>query len=317
MTATLPPGYSSRPPQLSDTEALFDLVSACNKAVIGYADLTLDDMADELVEPGFAIETDAWLVYNGNELVGYGNVFGKGVRELIDLGIVTLDPVAAAWLLTRALARAVEIGRAEGHAEVVVDAGVYLQDEARRKSLAAAGFTPATTYHRMRIDHTEPVPVPAPPADVVIHRGTFDESTRRAAYQVHSTSFDGQFGFVQRPYQQWFNSREAMSSFDWSMMTLLELDGEPVAYRECTDQFVADEDCGYIGRLGVLEKARGRGLAKFLLRDAFALDSVAGRTGTILHVDTNNPTPALGLYLSVGMQATLVIDVWRRKLSTH
>jgi hypothetical protein len=37
----------------------------------------------------------------------------------------------------------------------------------------------------------------------------------------------------------------------------------------------------------------------------------AGRTGTILHVDTNNPTPALDLYLSVGMTASLVIDIWQ------
>jgi GNAT superfamily N-acetyltransferase len=95
------------------------------------------------------------------------------------------------------------------------------------------------------------------------------------------------------------------------MTTLLELDGRAVALRECTDQFVEDEDCGYIGRLGVLEEARGKGLATFLLRDQFALDAAAGRTGTILHVDTNNPTPALGLYLSVSMRAELVMDVLR------
>jgi hypothetical protein len=97
MTAALPEGYSSRPPQLSDAEALFELISACNTAVIGFADYTLDDMADELVEPGFDLETDAWLVYSGEELTGYGNVFGKGDRSLIDVGIVTLDPVIDVW----------------------------------------------------------------------------------------------------------------------------------------------------------------------------------------------------------------------------
>jgi ribosomal protein S18 acetylase RimI-like enzyme len=64
----------------------------------------------------------------------------------------------------------------------------------------------------------------------------------------------------------------------------------------------------------VLESARGRGLAKLLLRHAFAADSGRGRAGTILHVDTNNPTPALGLYESVGMRPVLVIDVWRRMI---
>ncbi|QNE22271.1 GNAT family N-acetyltransferase [Kribbella qitaiheensis] len=278
---------------------------------------TLDDMADELAEPGFDLETDGWLVYAGEELVGYGNVFGKGDHSLIDVGIVTLDAVVAQWLLEQSTARAADLGRTNGHTEIFADAGVYREDVERRELLAGAGFAPATTYHRMRIDHTGPVPVPEPPAEVVIHRGTFDEATRRAAYEVHTESFEGQFGFVPRPYDEWFKSREAMSTFDWSQLTLMELDGQPVAYRECTEQFVSDENCGYIGRLGVLKEARGRGLAKYLLRDAFALDAAAGRSGTLLHVDTNNPTPALGLYISVGMRATLVIDVWRRTLATR
>ena len=92
MTAALPPGYSSRPPQLSDAEALFGLMSACNTAVIGFADITLDDMTDELAEPGFELATDAWLVYNDDELVGYGNVSGRGDRSILGLDIVTLDP---------------------------------------------------------------------------------------------------------------------------------------------------------------------------------------------------------------------------------
>jgi hypothetical protein len=40
------------------------------------------------------------------------------------------------------------------------------------------------------------------------------------------------------------------------------------------------------------------------------MTSVAG-AGTILHVDTNNVTPAVDLYLGVGMRPVLAIDVWR------
>jgi len=64
----------------------------------------------------------------------------------------------------------------------------------------------------------------------------------------------------------------------------------------------------------VLPTARGRGLARLLLRQAFAEDARRGQMGTLLHVDTNNVTPALDLYLSVGMRAVLVVDVWRRAL---
>ena len=85
-----------------------------------------------------------------------------------------------------------------------------------------------------------------------------------------------------------------------------------VAIRLCDDDYVETDNCGYIRILGVLEDFRGRGLAKFLLRDAFASDAAEGRAGTILDVDTSNPTPALDLYLSVGMKPTLVSEGWRR-----
>jgi mycothiol synthase len=60
----------------------------------------------------------------------------------------------------------------------------------------------------------------------------------------------------------------------------------------------------------------GEALAKLHLRQAFARAASAGRIGTILHVDTNNPTPALGVYERVGMRSVLVIDVWRRIMPT-
>jgi ribosomal protein S18 acetylase RimI-like enzyme len=106
--------------------------------------------------------------------------------------------------------------------------------------------------------------------------------------------------------------RESRSTFHWSKLTVLELDGRPVGVRECDDNYLTTEHCGYIGRLGVITAARGRGLAKYLLRDAFALDSAAGLSGTILHVDTGNPTPAVAVYESVGMRADIINDIWRK-----
>jgi len=92
--------------------------------------------------------------------------------------------------------------------------------------------------------------------------------------------------------------------------------GKAVAVRDCTNDFVSIDNCGYVARIGVLPEERGRGLAKFLLEDTFAVDAAAGRTGTILHVDSANPTPALDLYLGVGMRPVLIIDQWRTELVT-
>ncbi|WP_371401646.1 GNAT family N-acetyltransferase [Kribbella sp. NBC_00662] len=314
MTAVLPSSYTVRPPSREDAQALLELVSDYNTSVVGFADYTFEDAEDQLTEPGFDPARDGWLVFDGDALVGYGAVFGKGDHSQLDLDIVTMDLGVETYLLENVLRRSAEFAREYGHSSVQLDAVNYQADVARRDRLAGHGFQPGTTFHRMRIDHDGAVATPEVPAGVTVRRGAPDEAIRRAGHAVLNESFAGQFGFTPRSFEEWRAAQENFSAFDWSQLTLLELDGEVVAMRSCTSQFVEDENCGYIGRLGVLEKARGMGLAKFLLRDQFALDAAAGRAGTILHVDTNNPTPALGVYLSVGMQPTLVMEVLRHEV---
>lgn len=316
-TIALPAGYTTRAPELADAEQIFDFVSAYNIALVGFPDITLDDVKDELVEPGFDARTDGWLVFGPDgALAGYGWAMGgAGDSDLVDVDVIAPAREIADWLFDRVLSRAAGIGRARGHAEVTVDQGIDRGDELLRGLATEHGFASGTTYHRMRIDHTAPVAEPELPAGAVLRDAT-DEDVRRTAHALVEASFQDHFGSVPTPYDEWLENREARSSFQWSQLTVLELDGSAVAVCECTDQFIPDEDCGYVAKLGVLPSARGKGLAKFLLRRAFATDASAGRAGTILHVDTNNVTPALGLYTSVGMRPVLVIDVWRRRLST-
>ncbi|MFC9692716.1 GNAT family N-acetyltransferase [Kribbella sp. NPDC056951] len=311
MSAVLPDTFTVRPPTKDDAKAVFELVRDYTQAVVGFPDYTLDDAVDELTEPGFEPETDGWLVFDGDRLVGYGSVFGKGTSHVLDIDAVTSDPVVEAYLLAQITQRGREMAAAHGHRSFQLDTGVYRLDTTRRERLDAYGFVHGTTFYRMLITHQPPVPAPEPPAGVFVRRGTPDEESQREAHRVAAEAFAGQYGFVVRPFEEWQASHEAQSTFDWSEMTLLEIDGKAVAMREYTNNFAEDENCGYIGRLAVLDEARGKGLAKYLLRDQFALDAAAGRSGTLLHVDTNNPTPALGLYLSVGMTESLVIDSMR------
>ena len=306
----LPAGHTVRPPHPDDAELILGLVHAYTTAVIGFADYTLDDMRDELARPGFDLERDAWLVLDASGApVGYATANGKSGSDEVDVDVVSADPAIADWLFTRVLDRAREIGRAGGYDKVAVDQGVYRDDTALQARVRALGFERATTFHRMRVDHAGDVPAPAPVAGLVL-RQAVDPDVRRIVHEVWNASFAGQFGFVPKPFGEWHETLERKSIFDWSGMWLAELDGRPAGFVECTDQF-ADEDCGYVGHLGVLPGARGRGVARHLLRHAFHVDATAGRVGTILHVDSNNPTPALDLYESVGMRPVLVIDVWR------
>ena len=312
-SVVLPHDYTVRPPEPGDAASIFDLLSAHNTAVVGSADCTLAEVADCLVEPGFDRLTDGWLVLGEDgSPAGYATAFGRGDRQEVQIEVTTQDAVVAAWLLERTMDRAREMGRDSGHTEITIDFWAYRADEQLGALLTDHDFTTGTTYHRMRIDHTGPVAAAVLPADVVVRRGAFDDATRWAAHEVIIDSFRGQFGFVPRPHQEWIEALDASSTFDWSQLTVLEVNKRAVAVRVCSDEYVGTENCGYIRMLGVVEAFRGRGLAKFLLHDAFACDATAGRAGTILNVDTNNPTPALGLYLSVGMRPTVVFNGWRR-----
>jgi len=317
MDTALPEELTWRRPGAAEEEAaaVFALVAACNEAVIGNADWTLDDAVEQLGEPGFDAERGAWLVHDATgALVGFACLRPEG-EGIVGAEVFAGDDRVVAWLLGELTARADELARDEGAGSATIDMGVYRQDDARRSLLTAHGFSVATEFHRMRLDHDADAPheAPAPPPDgVVVRRGPGDEAFRRAAHAVKEASFAAHFGHVDQPYERWVEQVDSSPVRGWDDLWLAEVDGEPVAMLHAHDGFVADDGCGYVSHVGVLSAFRGRGLAQHLLRTAFAEDAARGRAGTLLHVDTNNPTPALDLYLGLGMRPVLVIDLWRR-----
>lgn len=311
MPVNLPEGHTWRPATVADAEAIVAMVAKENLATIGFVDLTVADARNDLTEPGFTLETDSWLVHDpAGVLVGFGWAMSNGAGELVDVDVITPDDEVCAWLYERVLRRAAEM--AAGNARCGVDQGIFRVDTRMRAAAAAHGFAPATTYHRMRVDHEGAAVDPVAPPGVTLRNDPDDLDLRRTAREIITGSFKEHYGFVDEAFERWHDALDNESTFDWSCLTVAELDGRPVAVLLTNRQYVEIDDCGYVAVLGVLPEARGRGIAKYLLRVAFAADIRAGRTGTILHVDTNNVTPALTLYESVGMRAVLVIDVWHR-----
>lgn len=52
MLGDLPEGYTWRPATSADAERIFMLVSRYHTEVIGHGDVTLNDLRDDLIEPG-------------------------------------------------------------------------------------------------------------------------------------------------------------------------------------------------------------------------------------------------------------------------
>ncbi len=311
MDAALPPGHTWRRPTPDDAEGFYALVAAHNTAVVGFADFTLDDARDQLTEPGFDPSLDGWLVQDSaGVLAGFGWVFGEPDSDQVEIEVITGDTAVADWLLGQILARAGELAAASGHGGARIGLNVYREDADQRAWAEARGFAPGTTFHRMRIDHEGPVDPPEVPDGVVVRVGPGDEALRRDAHQVLMASFADHFGWVQIGFDEWHERVSSAASDDWSQLRVAYVDGVPAAMGLGHNGFVEDENCGYVRNVGVLDAYRGRGLARLLLQQAFAEDVRRGREGTLLHVDTNNTTPALGLYLGLGMRPVLVVDVW-------
>lgn len=318
MEPDLPHGWSWRRPTGDDAAALFDLVAAHNTAVVGFADYTRADARDQLTGPGFDPHTDGWLVHDpGGALRGFGWVFGEPDSDQVEIEVITGDEGVADWLLARVVTRAGELAAAAGHDAARMGLNVYRDDVGQRAWAEARGFVPGTTFHRMCIDHERPRDPPAVPDGVVVRVGPGDEALRRDAHRVLMASFADHFGWVQIGFDEWHERVSSAASDDWSQLKVAYVDGAPVAMLLGHDGFVEDEGCGYVRNVGVLAAHRGRGLARLLLQQAFVDDAARGRRGTLLHVDTNNTTPALGLYLGLGMRPVLVVDVWLLSAGTR
>jgi mycothiol synthase len=307
----LPAGHSWRPATVDDAAAIQAFVAELETALLGYPNCTLDDIRDQLTEPGLTIEADTWLVFAADgTLAGWSWTYSRG-GDYLDLDVVTVVPAIRDWLFDQTLTRVAALARAEA----TLDIGIYRANTAMSEAAAARGFQLATTFYRMRVDHDpDAVLSPTAPDGLILRSGPGDEAFRRAFYRVLITSFKDHFGFGPRSFEDWHKAREAESVFDWSQLTLAELDGEPVGVLMTSDRYVAAENCGSVDDLGVLAEARGRGIATYLLHLTFAADVKAGRTGTILYVDSNNSTGALRLYESAGMRPVLVIDKWCRAI---
>lgn len=307
--------HTVRRPGQADAAVVFDLVAAYDTFAIGAPDATPDDIADELAE--LDTDKDAWLVEDAEgRLDGWACAMAKGDSDHVDVQVVVrpgVDDGVTEWLWSAVLERSRELAAERGHDGATLDIGVYRADEAGQAVVKALGFEPATSFHRLGIDFEGPVEAPRPPEGVTLHTADTDE-VRREAYRVQQEGFADHFGFVPLPYEEWLARRQASAATDWSQLTLARVDGEPAAMLLGTNHFVADENRGYVLSLATLPAYRGRGLGRLLLRSAFAADAARGRRGTLLQVDANNTTPALGLYTSAGMRPILVIDVWRRRV---
>ena len=117
-------------------------------------------------------------------------------------------------------------------------------------------------------------------------------------------AFTDHFNSAEETFDEFLHRLREDPGHRWDHWWLAELvDGESRAGRRPGRHRPRVEhrpDGSYVSYLGVLETARGRGVAKGLLRTIIADAAARGRDRVGLEVDADSPTGADGLYVAMG-----------------
>lgn len=215
-------------------------------------------------------------------------------------------------MIASALTRARAWLNGSAHPRALVQTGTYRADAALAGRFVAAGLAHERTFFAMVTDlgpeHADPGPAP----DGVRVR-VADPQEAAAVHEVVEEAFVDHWSHQRETFDAWWARRSAAPAYDPGQWWVAERDGRVVA--TCLgDVSRAALGGGYVRYLAVLRPARGLGVARHLLRVAFAEHHRRGWTWSSLGVDADSPTGATHLYRSVGMREVDTVDVHQGEL---
>ena len=148
--------------------------------------------------------------------------------------------------------------------------------------------------------------------------GMPDEDDLRAVHDVLESAFADHFNHHEETFDEFVFRLREDPGHRWDHWWLAELlDGDEVEPVGCLVGSLSEGSAGkpdgsYVEYIGVLQSARGRGVAKSLLNTIIADAAENGRDRVGLEVDADSPTGADGLYVSMGWKTKYVTESWHR-----
>lgn len=334
----LPDGWSVASPDPSDrfdVARLTQLLRAHERHGRGWAGAGVDDVLVEVSEQGLRTRENVVVRDPGGEIRAWGSVHDRAGGRMLFVHVVERDlpgPVARACsdvLVEWAVGQARAVGSARGLDVQQIDTGAFADDERQHAWLAASGFARVRTWHQqsrpVTPDEAGLVPDPAAWESAgmrirLVRRtgsGMPDEDDLRDVHDVLEGAFVDHFNSWEETFDEFLHRLREDPGHRWDHWWLAELlDGDrpqPVGALVATvSESSSGPDGSYVSYIGVLEAARGRGVAKGLLRTVIADAAARGRDRVGLEVDADSPTGAHGLYSSMGWETTYVTESWHR-----
>lgn len=307
-----------------DAAEYAELLTAVERVDDIGANYSAEDVAEELADPEADLARNTWTVRRDGRLVAAGGVVGSSSVWDVDTVHVygSVHPHSrrqgiGTALLAAQLERAAAL-HAERHPTVPGQLNVSIADHVVGGVALArsAGLEPSRKFHEMERDLRTEAPIPSDPQSplrVVAWDPARDDEVR----QAHNRAFRDHWGSTERNesfWKQWFtgsrNFRGALSRLVLDVED--QLQAYLLGYFYDADEAATGVREAYIGQLGTLREARGRGAGTALLTHALASYREQGYHRASLGVDTENVTGALGLYERVGFVRKRSSTSWLR-----
>ncbi len=325
----LPGGWQVGTPDPDDpgeVRRLTDLLRAHEREGRGWAGADEHDVLVEVSDHGLRTRQNV-VVRDGAGLIrAWGSVHDRATGRMLFLHIVErglpehTGRACSDLLVEWAVGQAREVGAARGLGVQQIDTGTFADDERQRRWLAATGFTHVRTWWQMKRPVTpEEVGLVDDPVrwekDGVVVRlveregdGKPADGDLRAVHDVLEASFTDHFNSKPETFDEFLFRLRQDPGHRWDHWWLAEVDGSPAGALVGTESGSGS----YVAYIGVIELARGRGVAKGLLRTVLADAAARGRDNVALEVDADSPTGADRLYRGMGWETSYVTESWHR-----
>ena len=320
----LPEGFTARPLKLDEVEEFTAMANEAGKEIIGYEDVTVEEMRVDLQEPGFNIEKDSMTVFSPEgKIVAHQDVWANEkvpVRPFIwgrvhpdykNLGLGT-------YLLDWAIKRSHHVLD-----KVPVDARVSVRTANMSTWKPGAqlfenmGMKINRHFFDMKIEMTKMPPKPVLPEGMTIRPYKHPEEAEQVC-RAKEDAWRDHFGYVEQPFENAFEhfeyTRFKEEGFDPTLW-FLAMDGDEIAgFSLCRKFGWDDKSHGVVTTLGVRRKWRRRGIALALLHHSFGEYWQRGQKIVTLDVDASSPTGGVQLYEKAGMHIDKRIDTYELEL---
>ncbi|MFX0538079.1 GNAT family N-acetyltransferase [Ornithinimicrobium sp. Y1847] len=333
----LPTGMEAYPPRTEDLDDLVRLLRRHEKEARGWPGADSLTVAAEVTGRGASTHLHEVVRDEEGRAVAWINCHDRAAGRVLvgmtvdpDLPDEIADPLAA-YGFARVEQLGQEVMQRRGLTSTQLDSGAFADDPRQQRWLTEAGYEHVREWWQMvrpvdpQVDDVEP----ELKEGVQIHRvrrddgvGMPDEEDLRAVHLVLEESFADHFNSYRETFAEFVSRLREDPGHRWDHWWLATVDGEPagalvatIAPGRVDEDGRARPDTSYVEYIGVHRRARGRGVAKGLLRTVISDAAARGRASVGLEVDADSPTGADQLYTSLGWRTTYVTQSWHRRLS--